>query len=87
MAVLEFASESDLLRFGVGYGDCRDLRIVQGNVRAAFHQLSQTAVPRATQISHLGGLLGYLKMFPKLANSPAVKRYERNLQDIEATQF
>lgn len=58
-------------------------RIYRRKARAMFHAASKAPVENIERIPELGGIIGYLKIFPKLSSSREVQNYEVILRDLK----
>lgn len=57
-------------------------RAYRRRVRAMFHQSSKQLTPERARIAQLGGIIGFLKIFPTLAQSRELENYQTILKDL-----
>lgn len=60
-------------------------RTYRRRARAMFHGASKAARLDKDRVAELGGVLGFLKIFPMLAKSREIERYEAILRNVRAS--
>jgi hypothetical protein len=58
-------------------------RLYRRKARAIFHQAKQSPQNNVSRISELAGIVGFLKIFPRLAQSQEVASYEAILREVK----